>query len=191
MPTLAACWGAPLNGLKHATLLHRLRVSRDALGRSLASGLDQGWLRPNTGVGHPLRPEYLLTNAGLRIGPECARVVRELEHAGVLALGLNKWSLPVLAAVASGHRRFSELRRVLPDATPRALSLTLQDLLEAGLLAREVQETFPPTSDYRPGPSGRRAAAAARRLARCCGARVGGPRSARPGPGEHSISRSA
>jgi DNA-binding HxlR family transcriptional regulator len=178
---VAACWGAPLKGLKHATLLHRLEVSREALGRALASGLDQGWLMPNSGVGHPLRPEYLLSPAGLRIGPECARVLRVLEKLGATDLGLNKWSLPVLAAVASGYRRFSELRRVLPEATPRAISIALQDLADAGLLTREVRETFPPSSVYVPSLVGRRASAAARRLARTIGPRVSGAGPARGG----------
>lgn len=167
IPVLAACSAAPLKGLKHATFLHRLAISRDTLGRTLAAALAQGWLTHNPGVGHPLRPEYILTPAGLRIGPAAARTLRAL--ADDQTLGLNKWSLPVLAAVAAGHDRFSDLRRALPDATARALSLTLQDLCAARLLSREILDTFPPTTTYRLTPRARRPASAARALARVIG----------------------
>tara|TARA_Y100001934_G_scaffold216688_1_gene257106 strand:+ start:357 stop:515 length:159 start_codon:yes stop_codon:yes gene_type:complete len=51
-----------------------------------------------------------------------------------------------VVAVALGHRRFNALRNALPEITPRALTDTLRRFVEAGLLAREVDDGYPPRS---------------------------------------------
>ena len=58
----------------------------------------------------------------------------------------------VVHALAGGPRRFSELRELLQDVTPRALALALKDLTPAGLVERTVTPDFPPATVYRLTP---------------------------------------
>lgn len=178
IPVLGACDRAPGGGLKHVTFLHRLGLGRDSLGRTLAAAIDAGWLMHNPGAGHPLRPEYVLTPRGRALAPHCRRTLAALRRLGCLELGLNKWSLAVLAAVAAGAGRFSHMARLLGDATPRALATALRDLAAAGVLLRQVQDTYPPGVQYVPARRAARLAASARALARHVGS--GTPRSFRP-----------
>jgi DNA-binding transcriptional ArsR family regulator len=60
----------------------------------------------------------------------------------------RKWALPVLHALGNGARRFSDLKKALPGATPRALSMALKDLAEAGMVDRRIVEGFPPRTEY-------------------------------------------
>ena len=55
------------NGARFVELLHRLDLSRDSLSRTLDAAKAAGWIVPNPGRGHPLRPEYLLTQDGARM----------------------------------------------------------------------------------------------------------------------------
>jgi DNA-binding HxlR family transcriptional regulator len=110
---------------------------------------------PNLGHGHPLRPEYVLTETGERLAPVCLDLVDELRRRGFEDAGLKKWSMPVVLvlAEAAGESRFSELRAALPGVTARALSLALEDLGAATLVAvlarLRAQELKPET---RPPP---------------------------------------
>jgi DNA-binding HxlR family transcriptional regulator len=138
-------------GARFVELQRRLDVGRESLRRALDALIALGYAAPNTGYGHPLRPEYVTTRAGARAGAVAARVLR----AGDPELLLRKWSVPVLAELGES-RRFSELRAGLTGVTPRALALTLQELEHHGLVRREVLSTRPPSSLYRPTAAGRR-----------------------------------
>ncbi len=138
-------------GARFVELQRRLDVGRESLRRALDALIELGYVRPNEGIGHPLRPEYVLTPAGR----EPARL-----SAGVLAAGhtetlLKKWSVPVLAELAA-ERRFSELRAALPDISPRALALALRELETERLVQRDVRPTRPPSTVYRATARGRR-----------------------------------
>jgi DNA-binding HxlR family transcriptional regulator len=172
IPAVAECHGSPWGGHKYVTFLHRLGISRDSLGRTLASLVEQGFIATPTGAGHPLRPEYLLSPSGKRIAPACAGVVKELRRLGEESIGLQKWSLPVLAALGDGPRRFGDLRGALVEATPRALSMSLRGLEEQGMIRRSVKDTYPPTTDYTLSRKALRLAAATRRLVAALGLRV-------------------
>ena len=148
-------------GSRFATLSGRLGAGGDSLRRTLRSLDHLGLVTRNPGYGHPLRPEYVFTPAGRRIGPAAARLVGALS--GREDVGLKKWSLPVLAALEE-PRRFSELRGALPEATPRALALALKDLQAAGLVSRRVLAGYPPSTLYEATPVARPIAAAARAL---------------------------
>jgi DNA-binding HxlR family transcriptional regulator len=88
-------------------------------------------------------------------------LLQKLELQGV---GLKKWCMPVMAALSAGSQRFSELRAAFPSATARALALALKDLEAAGLIARSVVESYPPTTRYEPTSAGHRFAAILRPL---------------------------
>jgi DNA-binding HxlR family transcriptional regulator len=145
-------WSAPAlallddrGGVRFVEIQRKLDVGRDSLRRSLDALMALGYVRRNEGYGHPLRPEYLITEAG-RQAAALARRVSESSRRETL---LRKWSVPVLAELDE-PRRFSELRASLPTVTPRALALALRDLETAELVRREVLPTRPPSTRYRP-----------------------------------------
>jgi DNA-binding HxlR family transcriptional regulator len=138
-------------GARFVELQRRLEVGRESLRRALDALVAQGYAQPNTGYGHPLRPEYVTTAPGRQAAALAARVLA----AGNPDVLLRKWSVPVLAELGPA-RRFSELRAALTGVTPRALAITLHDLEDAGLVRREVLSTRPPSSLYRPTTAGRR-----------------------------------
>ena len=133
-------WAIPIialleveRGAKFVRIVHRFQLSRDALTRSLSALIELGWVKRNSGYGHPLRPEYILTPSGARLGAGCAELNQWLETNGFQEFMLNKWSLPVLLA-ARTESRFSDLKRALPEITARALTLTLKTLLDHELM---------------------------------------------------------
>ena len=151
-------WAAPAlallaerGGARFVELQRRLGVGRESLGRALDALIESDLARPNAGYGHPLRPEYVLTPKGKRVARIAAGVI-EVSDPDTL---LRKWSVPVLAELGE-ERRFTDLRSALGGITPRALALALQDLEAAGYVDREVRDTRPPSTIYRPTARGRR-----------------------------------
>jgi DNA-binding HxlR family transcriptional regulator len=131
-------------GARFVELQRKLEVGRESLRRALDALIELGYVRRNTGYGHPLRPEYVITPAGR----DSADVARRASTAATRETLLRKWSVPVLAELSDG-RRFSELRAALPGVTPRALALALRDLEDARLVRRQVLPTRPPSTVYR------------------------------------------
>ena len=103
--------------MRFVELQRKLGVGRDSLRRALDALIELGFVERNTGYGHPLRPEYVITAEGRTAASLAARVVA----AGDPETLLRKWSVPVLAEL-DGDRRFSELRASLPGVSPRALA---------------------------------------------------------------------
>ncbi|MBD3299073.1 MAG: hypothetical protein GF341_10490 [candidate division Zixibacteria bacterium] len=136
------------NGSRFAAMANRLGLSRDTLTKTLADMMTHRWVRRNPGYGHPLRPEYILTAAGQRLGPICIDLMNTLERSETGEIILNKWSLPVLHAIDHGHDRFASLKEALPGITPRALTLTLKELQEIKAIERTVVDEFPPSTRY-------------------------------------------
>ncbi len=134
---------------KFVTLVNRLGGGRDSVRRALDALVELGLVARNTGYGHPMRPEYLLTRAGALAAPACARVWRALRAMESEDVGLNKWSLLVALALKDGCSRFAEFRRYLPEVTPRALTLALKSLGAAGWIEREILDAYPPRTQYR------------------------------------------
>lgn len=60
----------------------------------------------------------------------------------------DRWSLLVLAYLAEGTLRFTELKRTIGDISQRMLSQTLRSLERDGYLSRRAYPTVPPKVEY-------------------------------------------
>ena len=165
----AGRWLVPLmahvgeeHGSRFAVMLARLGLSRSVLAASLTALQEAGWLVRNPGHGHPLRPEYVLTPAGEPVAAFCRQVMAQRERLGLEHGQLPRWSLPLIARLDGENARFSALRDALRPVTPRALSLTLKQMLQVDLIDRALEDEFPPIAIYGLTGRGRELAAAMR-----------------------------
>ncbi len=145
-------WALPIlaelqrsNGCKFVTLVMRLKLSKDALSRTLTALLEQDLVMRNPGYGHPLRPEYILTTRGQHIGQAVCDLMQTLEQLEISDIALKKWSLPIVLMLQD-QTRFTDLLENLPGLTTRALALSLGHLTQVKLL-----ESFEGISGSRTG----------------------------------------
>ncbi|GJM18444.1 MAG: hypothetical protein DHS20C14_06570 [Phycisphaeraceae bacterium] len=148
-------WSVPIlavmaagDGCRVAQLTHTLHAGRQPVRDTLDALIALGLVQPNPGYGHPLRPEYVLTRRGGRVGPACTTLMSALREAEAIDIGLRKWSMPTLAAVGLGATRFGAIALALEDATDRALSHALGGLVDVGLIERSIADRRPPTPHY-------------------------------------------
>lgn len=153
-------WFAPLldlagreDGVRSAALVARLGISRSMLAAVLDQLLAKGWLERNPGHGHPLRPEYVLTDSGRPVAAWCERVMEEKRSLGLDGKPLGRWALPLVGRLDRRWERFSWIEAQLAPISPRSLSLGLKQLLEVRLVERRLEDSFPPRPLY--GLSGR------------------------------------
>lgn len=66
----------------------------------------------------------------------------------LLATLSDKWVTLVIAALADGPQRYSELSRTIPGASQKMLTQTLRRLERDGLLMRTVTPSVPVRVDY-------------------------------------------
>lgn len=66
----------------------------------------------------------------------------------------DKWSILIVMILASGPRRFNELKRLVDGISQRMLTLTLRSLERDGLVTRTVTPSIPPRVDYALTPLG-------------------------------------
>jgi DNA-binding HxlR family transcriptional regulator len=60
----------------------------------------------------------------------------------------GKWKPLVLFELKEGPRRFSDLRRSIPDVTQKMLTDRLKELERDGIVRREVYAVVPPKVEY-------------------------------------------
>jgi DNA-binding HxlR family transcriptional regulator len=149
-------------GARFAAMAAGLGVSRSALAASLTALQEAGWLARNAGHGHPLRAEYVLTDAGQPVAAFCTQLMAQREKLGLEPGQLSRWSLPLVVRLDGGTARFTALRDALRPVTPRALSLTLKQMLSVDLIDRALEDEFPPIAIYGLTRRGRELAAAMR-----------------------------
>jgi DNA-binding HxlR family transcriptional regulator len=156
-------WAVPVlaeleraHGAKFVTLVQRLGASPTAVRQTLDHLIEAGWVGRNPGYGHPLRPEYILTPVGARRGPICAALDQQLITLDARAIGLKKWSMPILYTIGDRVCRFGEILTHLSACTDRAAALSLRDLAGAALVARNLREYAGPIPVYTATPRGRR-----------------------------------
>lgn len=82
------------------------------------------------------------TTAGHIQGKDCGKVTPILARVG------DKWSVLLVMVLASGPRRFNDLKRTVEGISQRMLTLTLRGLERDGLVSRTVYPTIPPRVEY-------------------------------------------
>ena len=73
----------------------------------------------------------------------------------VVSLLADKWTIPLIHALARGTRRPSELKRALGGVSQKMLTQTLRTIEEHGLIERKVFAEVPPRVEYSLTPLGR------------------------------------
>lgn len=79
------------------------------------------------------------------------RIGGKTYHCAVdIALGYvgGKWKTVVLFYLMEGTKRFSELRRLIPEISEKMLSKALHELEDDGFVHRRDHRTMPPRVDY-------------------------------------------
>src|SRR6056297_1171488 len=153
---VARRWSIPVlacphdrGGAKFVTLAQELGASRASLSATLNHLIGLGIVRRNRGHGHPMRPEYLLTDAGRAVARHCAALDRTVARNGGADLAYRKWTLPLVAAIGGGRVRFRDLRSTLAGATPRAITLGLKQMADGRWIRRSLIDDYPPAAGYR------------------------------------------
>jgi DNA-binding HxlR family transcriptional regulator len=139
---------AETDGARGAELTHRLGITRTSLARSIEHLTDCGWIARNSDHGHPLRPEYVLTEAGAAVAGHARKLRAAYDRLGLTLEDLSRWSLPIVVALRPKAQRFSELKAELGPATPRAVSLAIKQMIATSLVDRSIVDDFPPTPLY-------------------------------------------
>ena len=86
-------------GARFVELIHRLGLPRDSLTRTLDAAAAIGWAQRNPGHGHPLRPEYILTEAGKAAAARAATIADAQASIGLPPGGATRWGLPLIAGI--------------------------------------------------------------------------------------------
>jgi DNA-binding HxlR family transcriptional regulator len=134
-------------------------ASRASLLEGIEHLVHTGLVLRNTGHGHPLRPELVLTDEGRAIARRAARMWTVAGELGLQAQVRRRWCLP-LACALDGPLTYTQIRERLGPVTDRALSAALKEGMAAGLTERLVlADRFPPATLYRPLPRGLQLAA--------------------------------
>jgi DNA-binding HxlR family transcriptional regulator len=88
-------------------------------------------------------------SVGMRIeDPTLEGLYKHCPIRGVLHHLSDRWTVLVMVELVKGTQRFTQLRRAIPDISPRMLSRTVRQLEEDGLISRTVYPTIPPRVEY-------------------------------------------
>lgn len=80
---------------------------------------------------------------------DCQKISQVLARVG------EKWSILIIMFLASGPRRFTEIKRAINGISQRMLTLCLRGLERDGLIKRTVIAVMPPHVEYELTPLGR------------------------------------
>lgn len=154
-------WALPILSSLHigvagrqAPLLAATGASRTAFSQSLDHLIALGLLERNPGHGHPLRPEFRLTERGIAAAA-IAHEIHNISGAEDRDLLRKSWTLPVLTSLNTPSH-FNQIKRNLLTITDRALSQSLKSMETRNWVVRSVDDTArPPRSLYSAVNTGR------------------------------------
>jgi DNA-binding HxlR family transcriptional regulator len=133
---------------RQAPLLAATGASRTAFAQSMDHLITIGLLERNPGYGHPLRPEFRLTELGVTaaaIADKIQSVTADKDQ----DLIRRSWTLPVLTAI-NRPCHFGDIKRNLGTITDRALSQSLKTMEVRNWVHRNVDKAArPPRPIYR------------------------------------------
>ena len=132
---------------RQAALLTATGASRTAFAQSMDHLIELGLLERNPGYGHPLRPEFRLTETGRTVAAIANRI-QDVSTGEDWTLLRRSWTLPVLASLHKPSH-FMEIKRHLLTITDRALSQSLKSMEARNWVRRSVDGAArPPRSIY-------------------------------------------
>ncbi len=139
---------------RQAALINATGANRAALVKSIEHLIELGLLERNPGHGHPLRPEFRLTEEGIIM----AKIAQKIEGAVEKdhnELVRRSWTLPVLSLLHKPSY-FIDFKMKLNTITDRALSQSLKTLEDHNWVERNVISTQrPPRPIYSAVNAGR------------------------------------
>ncbi|EAV41748.1 hypothetical protein SIAM614_26476 [Stappia aggregata IAM 12614] len=122
---------------RQAPLIGSTGASRSSFAASLDHLFHLGLLERNPGHGHPLRPEFRLTDKGKAVAAMASRIEEIVPDEEAFAVLRRSWTVPILA-VTGTPSRFSSIKSGLGPVTDRALSKSLGVLEEREWLRRDI-----------------------------------------------------
>ena len=122
---------------RQAELIAATGAGRTAFSQGLSHLVELGLVERNPGHGHPLRPEFRLTEEGREIAKVANRVYSINVPVDQKPVLRRAWSLPVLMA-SRKPKYFGEIKNQLLPITDRALSQTIKLLETHKWLHRDV-----------------------------------------------------
>jgi len=66
----------------------------------------------------------------------------------------DKWTVLIVGRLATGTRRFGELRRDIEGISPKVLTQKLRELERNGVITRKIYASVPPKVEYKLTPLG-------------------------------------
>ncbi len=60
----------------------------------------------------------------------------------------GKWRIPIIISLTFGKKRFGEIRKDIPDISPKMLSQELKELEKNQLVSRVLYDSMPVTVEY-------------------------------------------
>lgn len=127
---------------RQATLLTATGANRTAFAQSMDHLIQIGLLERNPGHGHPLRPEFRLTEQG-KPAAVIAHKIQQASDKQDQALLRRAWTLPILTSLQKPNH-FREIRQNLTTITDRALSQSLRTMEDRNWVLRKVDDTMRP-----------------------------------------------
>ena len=133
---------------RQAPLLKASGAGRTAFVQSLHHLINLQLIERNPGHGHPLRPEFRLTETGKAISPIAHKILNDTALIGQHGLLRKTWTIPILA-VANTPKYFSQIKFELQPVTDRALSQSLTQLQNQNWIGRLIDaQSRPPRPLY-------------------------------------------